>query len=315
MSKNRKQLPQLAGGLFLTDGGIETTLIFQEGLELPYFAAFHVLREKAGRETLARYYERYMAIAKADGVGFILESPTWRASTDWGDKLGYTRDEIAMANRESIRLMIELRDKHGAAAKPIVVSGCVGPRGDGYDPGQVMSAQEAQTYHAHQIGALAEAGTDMVSAITMTNANEAIGVAKAAMKAEVPVAIAFTLETDGRLPTGQALSDAIGEVDAATAAAPAYYMINCAHPLHFHDTLRTAQGWTKRIRGIRANASRRSHQELNDAPDLDAGDPIELGGQYRDLLRQHPQINVLGGCCGTDHRHVASISLACRTAA
>ena len=315
MSKNRKQLPQLAGGLFLTDGGIETTLIFQEGLELPFFAAFHLLREKSGRETLARYYERYMAIAKADGVGFILESPTWRASTDWGDKLGYTRDEIATANRESIRLMIDLRDKHDATAKPIVVSGCVGPRGDGYDPGQVMSAGEAQTYHAHQIGALAQAGADMVAAITMTNASEAIGVAKAAVKAAIPVAISFTLETDGRLPTGQALSDAIDEVDAATAAAPAYYMINCAHPLHFHDTLPAGQSWTKRIRGIRANASRRSHQELNEAPDLDAGDPIELGGQYRDLLRQHPQINVLGGCCGTDHRHVACISLACRTAA
>lgn len=315
MSKYRKQLPQLAGGLFLTDGGIETTLIFHEGLELPHFAAFHLLREKAGREALARYYERYMAIAKADGVGFILESPTWRASTDWGDKLGYTRDEIATANRESIRLMIDLRDRHDATSEPIVVSGCVGPRGDGYDPGQVMSAGEAETYHAHQIGALAQAGADMVTAITMTNASEAIGLAKAAVKAEVPVAISFTLETDGRLPTGQTLSDAIGEVDAATAAAPAYYMINCAHPLHFHDTLPAVQGWTKRIRGIRANASRRSHQELNDAPDLDAGDPIELGGQYRDLLRQHPQINVLGGCCGTDHRHVACISLACRTAA
>jgi homocysteine S-methyltransferase len=315
MSKYRKRLPQLSGGLFLTDGGIETTLIFQEGLDLPYFAAFHLLREKAGREALARYYERYMAIAKADGVGFILESPTWRASTDWGDKLGYTRDEIATANRESIRLMIDLRDRYDATSKPIVVSGCVGPRGDGYDPGQVMSAGEAQTYHAHQIGALAEAGADMVTAITMTNASEAIGVAKAAVKVEVPVAISFTLETDGRLPTGQALSDAIAEVDAVTAAAPAYYMINCAHPLHFHDTLRTAQSGTKRIRGIRANASRRSHQELNDAPDLDAGDPIELGGQYRDLLRQHPQINVLGGCCGTDHRHVECISLACRTVA
>ncbi len=183
MSKYRKQLPQLSGGLFLTDGGIETTLIFHEGLELPHFAAFHLLREKAGREALARYYERYMTIAKADGVGFILESPTWRASTDWGDKLGYTREEIAAANRESIRLMLDLRAKHDATSEPIVVSGCVGPRGDGYDPGQVMSAAEAETYHTHQIGALAEAGADMVTAITMTNASEAIGVAKAAVKA------------------------------------------------------------------------------------------------------------------------------------
>ena len=313
MSKYRKHLPQLSGGLFLTDGGLETTLIFHDGMELPYFAAFHLLRDGAGRQALTRYFERYIAIAKSDGRGFILESPTWRASRDWGDKLGYTHDEIAAANRESIRLMLDLRDRHETASTPMVVSGCVGPRGDGYDPGQVMSAGEAETYHAHQIEAFAESGADMVTAITMTNANEAIGVVRAAAKALMPVAVSFTLETDGRLPTGQALADAIAEVDSATEKAPAYYMINCAHPLHFEDTLRTGGVWTARIRGIRANASRRSHQELNEAPDLDAGDPIELGGQYRNLLRQHPQVNVLGGCCGTDHRHVESISRACRT--
>ena len=208
MSKYRKHLPQLSGGLFLTDGGLETTLIFLDGIELPHFAAFHLLRDGAGRQALARYFERYIAIAKSDGCGFILESPTWRASTDWGDKLGYTRDEIAAANRESIRLMLDLRDRHETASTPMVVSGCVGPRGDGYDPGQVMSAAEAEAYHAHQIAAFAQAGADMVTAITMTNANEAVGVARAAMKAGMPVAISFTLETDGRLPTGQALADA-----------------------------------------------------------------------------------------------------------
>jgi S-methylmethionine-dependent homocysteine/selenocysteine methylase len=314
-SKYRDRLPQLSGGLFLTDAGIETTLIFHEHLALPHFAAFHLLRESGGRAALARYYERYIAIAKADGVGFILESPTWRASTDWGDRLGYTRDDIAAANRESIRLMLELRDRHETAATPMVVSGCVGPRGDGYDPGQVMTAEEAEIYHAHQVGTFAEAGADMVTAITMTNAAEAIGVSRAAARAVMPVALSFTVETDGRLPTGQTLADAIREVDAATGSLPAYYMINCAHPTHFEATLAAKEGWTTRLRGLRANASRRSHQELNDASDLDAGDPVELGGQYRDLLRRHPQINVLGGCCGTDHRHVECISHACRAAA
>ena len=313
MSKYRKHLPQLSGGLFLTDGGIETTLIFHDGQELPHFAAFHLLRHSKGRDALLRYYQRYVAIAKADGVGFILESPTWRASADWGDKLGYTHDEIRAANRDAICLMLDLRARHATANTPIVVSGCVGPRGDGYDPGRVMTAGEAEAYHAHQIGALAEA--DMVTAITMTNANEAAGITRAAAKAGMPAAIAFTLERDGRLPTGQSLADAVKEVDAATAGGPVYYMISCAHPTHFEHVLSAQEGWTTRIRGIRANASRRSHQELNDAPDLDAGDPIELGGQYRDLLRKNPQINVLGGCCGTDHRHVECISLACRTAA
>ena len=262
---------------------------------------------------LLRYYERYIAIAKNQGLGFLLESPTWRASADWGGKLGYASDDIVAVNEESVRLMHDLRERHETASSPMVVSGCVGPRGDGYDPGQAMTAGAAEAYHSLQIEAFATAGADMVSAITMTNADEAIGIARAAMKAGMPVAISFTLETDGRLPTGQRLGDAIGEVDAATAAGPAYYMINCAHPTHFEGTL-SGDAWVKRIRGVRANASRRSHRELNDSPDLDAGDPVELGGQYRQLLRQHPQINVLGGCCGTDHRHVECIALACRAA-
>jgi S-methylmethionine-dependent homocysteine/selenocysteine methylase len=307
-------LPQLGSGLFLTDGGIETSLIFLDGLDLPYFAAFHLLRDKTGRDALVRYYERYIAIAQADGVGFILESPTWRASSDWGRKLGYSRDAIAAVNRQSIELMHELKARHTHRTTPIVVSGCVGPRGDGYDPGQVMSPAEAAAYHAHQIGVFAEAKADMTTAITMTNASEAIGFVHAAAHVGLPSVVSFTLETDGRLPTGQNLAEAVAEVDAATGSAPAYYMINCAHPTHFESVMSTDEAWTRRIRGLRANASRRSHQELNDAPDLDAGDPIELANQYRELLRGHPQIAVLGGCCGTDHRHIQSISKACRRA-
>jgi S-methylmethionine-dependent homocysteine/selenocysteine methylase len=315
MSKYRKGLPQQSGRLFLMDGGLETTLIFHDGVDLPYFAAFHLMREKEGRAALTRYYERYIAIAKAQGMGFILESPTWRASTDWGDKLGYSRDDIAAVNRDAIRLMLELRHIHESTDTMMVASGCVGPRGDGYDPGQVMTVQEAETYHTRQISTFAEAGADMMTAMTMTNTNEAVGIANAAIKVGLPVAISFTLETDGRLPTGQTLEEAIEAVDVVTARGPAYYMINCAHPTHFESTLSTTDGWTKRIQGIRANASKRSHQELDNAPDLDAGDPVELGGQYRDLLRRHPQISVLGGCCGTDHHHIECISQACRPAA
>jgi S-methylmethionine-dependent homocysteine/selenocysteine methylase len=261
-----------------------------------------------------RYYERFIAIAKANDLGFILESPTWRASSDWGDKLGYTRDEIATANRQSIDLMRELRSRHESPRTPMVVSGCIGPRGDGYDPGRIMGPDEAAAYHAHQISVLAETGADMVTAITMTNANEAIGIARAAKAAGIPAAISFTLETDGRLPTGQPLGEAIGEVDAATGSTSAYYMINCAHPTHFERILGRAP-WAERLRGIRANASKRSHAELDAAPDLDAGDPVELGQEYAAIRKRLPQINVLGGCCGTDHRHIERICGACKGAA
>ena len=310
-AKYRESLPQHNGTLFLTDGGIETTLIFQDGFDLPHFAAFDLLRDAKGRAALMRYFERHIAIAKADRMGFVLESPTWRASADWGAKLGYSADDIVTANQEALQLMHDLRARHETAASPMVVSGCVGPRGDGYDPGHVMTALAAEDYHRLQIRAFADAQADMVSAITMTNANEAIGIAQAAAKAGMPAVVSFTVETDGRLPTGQSLADAICEVDIVTGKTPAYYMINCAHPTHFDKTL-GYEPWTRRIGGLRANASRRSHQELNDLPDLDSGNPVERGGQYRELLRRHPQINVLGGCCGTDHRHIECIALACR---
>jgi S-methylmethionine-dependent homocysteine/selenocysteine methylase len=316
MSPHRTHLPQLDGGLYLTDGGIETTLIFHDGLELPHFAAFHLLKDEAGTAALRRYFARYAGIARANGTGFVLESPTWRASADWGARLGYSPAALAEANAQAIALMHDVRRAFQAdGGAPFVVSGCVGPRGDGYDPGAAMSPDEAQAYHAGQIGTFAATEADMVTAITMTNASEAIGVARAAMAAGMPVALSFTVETDGRLPTGQSLKEAIAEVDEATGGAPAYYMINCAHPTHFAATLAGKGAWLGRIRGIRANASKRSHAELNEAPDLDAGDPVELGGEYRALVRRLPQINVLGGCCGTDHRHIERICAACNTRA
>jgi S-methylmethionine-dependent homocysteine/selenocysteine methylase len=314
MTTYRHHLPQLNGDLFLTDGGIETTLIFHEGLDLPSFAAFHLLKDEQGTEALRRYFVRHAAIARQHGVGFILESATWRASSDWGDKLGYSRRALAEANRKAIALLHELRLDLETERSPMVISGCVGPRGDGYDPGAIMSPAEAEAYHAVQIRTFAETEADLVTAITMTNAHEAIGVTRAARAAGMPVVISFTVETDGKLPTGQPLQEAIQEVDAATGRAPVYYMINCAHPSHFEAVL-DGQAWMARLRGLRANASKRSHAELDEAADLDDGDPVELGQQYSDLWARFPQFNVLGGCCGTDHRHIEQIGTACLIAA
>lgn len=311
MTAYRTHLPQLNGNLFLTDGGLETTLIFLEHEELPLFAAFDLMKTIRGKEALRRYFDRYAKIARTHGTGFILESPTWRASTDWGDKLGYSKEALAVVNRESIELMVEVRNANASSSAPFVISGCIGPRGDGYDPGKIMSVSEARAYHSRQIEVFADSEADMVAAITMTNTPEAIGIAEAAAEAGMPSAISFTVETDGRLPTGETLANAINAVDDATGGAPAYYMINCAHPTHFERMLNGGARWLKRVRGIRANASRRSHQELNDSTDLDDGNPKELGAQYRSLLDRLPQLAVLGGCCGTDHRHIEEIGRAC----
>lgn len=313
MPKYRNRLPQLAGKPFLTDGGIETTLIFQDGFELPYFAAFHLFQDEKGTAGLHAYFRRHAEIARKAGAGFILESPTWRASPDWGQKLGYSAADLNAANRRSIALMHELRAEFETAKSPMVISGCIGPRGDGYDAGKIMTPEEAEAYHAPQIAIYAEEKADQITAITMTNINEAIGVTRAAQKAGMPVVISFTVETDGTLPAGDRLGDAVAAVDAATKRGPAYYMINCAHPDHFEHVLKGE--WVKRIGGIRANASRCSHAELDEAEELDAGNPVELGQQYRELQARFPQITVLGGCCGTDHRHIEAISSACLEAA
>jgi S-methylmethionine-dependent homocysteine/selenocysteine methylase len=304
-------LPQLDDRLFLTDGGIETALIFQDGVDLPYFAAFDLLKDETGIEHLRRYFRRYASIARENGTGFILESPTWRASPDWAAKLGYSADRLDSSNRRSIDLMRELQREHETSASPMVVSGCIGPRGDGYDPGTVMTAEEAQAYHAGQVASFKLAGADMITAITMTNIPEAIGVTRAARSQGLPVAISFTTETDGRLPTGETLHQAIEAVDAATLDGPSYYMINCAHPTHFVSRLKDAGPWSKRIRGIRANASKLSHNELDESETLDDGDPTELASDYVAIRRLQGQVSVLGGCCGTDHRHIQQIYEAC----
>ena len=297
--------------LFMTDGGLETTLIFHEGLELPYFAAFTLLETPAGTDQLRRYYRRYAEMARRYGLGLVLESPTWRANRDWGAKLGYDAERLARVNRDGVALMHEIRATHASPRTPMLVSGNIGPRGDGYRVDHAMRADEARDYHAEQIASFAAAGVDLVSVFTMNYVEEAIGVALAARAARLPVVVSFTLETDGRLPSGDTLRTAIERTDAATGSYPAHYMINCAHPTHFDFVLEAGAPWTERVRGLRANASKRSHAELDAAPDIDAGDPVELGGQYGALLRALPQIRVIGGCCGTDHRHVREMCSAC----
>jgi len=302
-------LPQLTSARpYLTDGGVETSLIFNRGVELPAFAAFVLLREPDGRDMLREYYREYLNIAASCGAGFILESVTWRASRDWGELLGYSSSQLATANQQAIDLLSELRQEYASTVDSMLISGCIGPRDDGYRPAKRMTVDEAHEYHAEQTGTLAHAEVDMYCALTLTYVDEAIGIARAAEDAGIPVAISFTVETDGRLPSGQALGSAISEVDAETEEYPAYYMINCAHPVHFADVLGEDDPGVARIRGLRANASTRSHAELDEAEDLDAGDPQDLASRYADLCARRPALNVLGGCCGTDARHVAAIA-------
>jgi homocysteine S-methyltransferase len=219
MAKYRNALPQMRGGTFLSDGGMETTLIFHDGLELPHFASFVLLDSESGRRSLKRYYEKYLEIARSRDVGFILDSATWRANPDWAEKLGYGERALKAVNVASIRLLEELRSEWESLTTPCVISGAIGPRGDGYKAGN-MDAGEAEAYHAPQIAAFAEAGADMITAYTLTNVDEAIGIARASKAQAMPCAISFTVETDGRLVTGKTLREAIETVDLETGACP-----------------------------------------------------------------------------------------------
>jgi S-methylmethionine-dependent homocysteine/selenocysteine methylase len=305
--KYRDDLPQLGGDLFLTDGGIETVLIFHEGLDLPEFAAFDLLKDEQGTERLRSYYAPYVALARERGLGFVLESPTWRANPRWASAIGYDGEQLDRFNRKAIALLQGIRDEQEHGGPPIVISGCVGPHDDGYNPTELLTAQAAEDYHSTQIGTFADTAADMITALTMTYTEEAVGVARAAEAAGLPAAISFTVETDGRLPSGQAIGDAIEQVDRETGGSPAYYMINCAHPTNFASVIESVGGWRERIHGLRANASTRSHAELDEADELDAGDPADLAERYASLTAALPNLNVLGGCCGTDHRHVRAI--------
>jgi S-methylmethionine-dependent homocysteine/selenocysteine methylase len=307
----RDRLPQRDGDVFLTDGGIETVLIFHEGLDLPLFAAFCLLEDARGTERLRSYYAPYLALARRRGLGFVLESPTWRASPRWTAALGYDAGQLGALNRRAIALCEEIRREHDGGGAPIVISGCVGPHDDGYDPAEPLTADAARDYHSTQIRTFADTAADMVTALTLTYAEEAVGIARAAAESGMPAAISFTVETDGRLPSGQALGEAIEQVDAETGASPSYYMVNCSHPTHFASVLADGGRWRERIRGLRANASKRSHADLDESDQLDEGDPADLGAGYAELREHLPRLNVLGGCCGTDHRHVQAICDAC----
>ncbi len=290
---------------YLNDGGIETDLIFGHGFDLPFFSSFVLLNDQKGRAALHAYFGAYLDLAAAEGRGFLLDTATWRANAGWLPKHGLGAEAVRDINLGAVDLARAIRAAHPGTAT-VLINGNIGPTGDGYAPEQCLTAAEADSLHRPQMEALAEAGVDLATALTMTHVGEAVGVARAAQAAGVPVAISFTVETDGRLPVGTTLGEAITAVDEATGGAPLYFGINCAHPTHFIDRLEGA--WTKRIGLVRANASRQSHAELDEATELDAGDPGEFGPLYQELAERLPNLRVVGGCCGTDHRHVTAIA-------
>jgi S-methylmethionine-dependent homocysteine/selenocysteine methylase len=291
---------------YLTNGGLETTLIFHRGITLNYFAAFDLLRSENGKKELEQYFRSYLLLAERHKLGFVIESPTWRASADWGFRLGYSHDELFTLNKNSIKFVRRLAGSYDRLPQ-VIVSGNVGPRGDGYKAELRMTSGQAKAYHIDQIKAFAMADADLVTAVTITYSDEAIGIVNAARLFGIPVVISFTVETDGKLPSGESLQDAIKRTDSETDYYAEHYMMNCAHPHHFIGEFQDDGDWKWRIGGIRANASLKSHADLDESDTLDAGDKCLLAQGYSDLFWLLPNIKVIGGCCGTDHSHLEEI--------
>jgi S-methylmethionine-dependent homocysteine/selenocysteine methylase len=295
--------PLLDRGPFVTDGGLETDLIFNRGVDLPEFAAFPLLDDAAGRSMLEDYYAGYADVARRAGRGLFLETPTWRANPDWATRVGYDLVELDRVNRQAVAFVRRLRDAWADLPDTVLV-GNMGPRGDGYAVGEVPDPDEAAEYHSHQVRSFAEAGAELVSVLTLTSPQEGIGVVRAARDAGVPVAIGFTLETDGTLPDGSTLREAVETVDAAEA--PDWYVVNCAHPTHVEPAF-DGGDWQARIAALRPNASTLTHAELDEMEVLDEGDLDLLTSSVARLRASLPALSVLGGCCGTDARHVAAL--------
>ena len=304
MAKYRTALPTLGEGIFVSYMGIETDLIFNRGIDLPGFASYPLLESEEGREMLHGYYAQLIDMARLNGVGVLLESLTWVANLDRGAAIGHNPASLKKFNIAAIDMIARVREEKGDL--PTLLSAQVGPRGDGYAPRERMTADEAEIYHGEQMETISQTEADLVSACTLCYPEEAIGIVRAGKRFDMPVAIAFTVETDGRLPIGMPLRQGIETVDDATDGGAAYFMINCAHPDHFSGVLED-EPWVQRLRGVVSNASRCSHAELDESEELDDGDPEELGELVGAIRKKFPHFTIVGGCCGTDMRHLRRI--------
>jgi len=307
MAKYRTNLPQLSMSTFMTDGGLETDLIFNHGIDLPEFAAFDLLKNEEGKEVLRKYYLDYLNVSKKQCSGFVLEAPTYRANPDWALKIGYSLESLSEMNRIAVQELEKIRQDYENEDFKIAISVCIGPRGDGYSPDNLMSMEKAEEYHSYQIKLVADTNADLISGLTLNYNEEAFGIVKAAKNNKIPVVISYTVETDGKLPREQPLEDAITSLDKITDNYVSYYMINCAHPDHFANILNPDSNWVKRIKGLRANASNKSHAELDESETLDIGDKEQLASKYHELKTLLPNLNIIGGCCGADHTHMNKI--------
>lgn len=291
--------------IFMINGGLETTLIYKYNLELPFFSCIDLFKNVNTKKIIYQYYLEYLKVAQKYNSFIIIDTPTWRFNKDWASKLGYNEIELLNRNKEAVVLISKLKNDYNN----IIISGKIGPKYEGYFISEKMSIEESKNYHSTQIKTFSELNIDIITASAMNYVEEAIGISYSAKDKSIPLVISFTLNNDSKLPSGMALEDAINYIDYITNEYPIYYMINCVHPKYFIELLRINKDkkWINRIRGIRPNASSKSHEELEKLNKLDSGNIDELANYCKEIKNICPNINIFGGCCGTNINHVESI--------
>ncbi len=307
MTHHDETPPRRPGLSWLTEGGIETEIMYKWGHDMPHFAMFPLLERAAAAADIRGMYRRYLDVAARHGFAALIGGFDYRASPDWGALLGYSDEGLAEANLRSIDFLRGLAREYRDGLPDARIAGYVGPRGDAYSLNRTITEDEAAEYHAVQLATLKRAGVDLAWAVTFNNPAEARGVVRAAREIGVPLALSFSLTSSSRLASGQTLAEAVQSVDAASDGYPAFYALNCSHPLEFEPAL-TPGAWQDRLRCIRPNAARIDKIALCKLGHLEEGDPHELGRQMADVARRFPQMDIWGGCCGTCESHLEEIA-------
>jgi homocysteine S-methyltransferase len=299
--------PQKEGRFYLSEGGTETEILYKYGFELPQFAMFPLLDNPEAVSKMQGMYRKYLDVVAKHGMCALMGGLDYRASPDWGKLLGYSPQGLSEANHKSINFLREIAKEYTSDIPDILIQGLIGPRGDAYKMNLNITENEAEDYHSIQLNTLKEANVDLALAITFNNIPESIGVARAAKKIGVPLAISLSLDSTSKLNSGPSLAEAITTIDEETELAPEFYLINCSHPLEYESAI-VSGDWINRIRGVRPNASKMEKIALCQIGHLEDGDPVELGVQCGDLARRYPHMDIWGGCCGTWDTHLDQIA-------
>lgn len=300
--------PRLENKFYLTAGGTETEILYKWGYELPEFAMFTLLDDEEANECVRNMYRRYFEVAAKNNTGLVIEGHDYRASPDWAGKLGISLENLAEIQHRIINFLTDLKTEFDGKVSDVVITGGIGPRGDAYGTGGNISEAEAEDYHSVQLSTLKDTDADMAVALTFNNIPEAVGIVRAATKIGIPIGISLTLNTESRLSSGPSLREAIEAIDENTDEGAAWYGTNCSHPLEFEPAISEEGAWRQRLRLIRPNAAKMEKISLCKLGHLEDGDPIELGAQMGDVASRFPSVDIIGGCCGTDERHLNEIA-------